>query len=384
MKKFILMFAFCFSIFSTECYCGKKKAKKPPVGAPSAKTGIPAPTADSKKRKAQALPAGAPPAKSGSPTPAAAAANEVDKDTGGEEAGEEEAGEEKPAGAAKGAEPVKKKKKKKKGVGGKIGGALKKVGGALGRKKNPLSTLMKAMTQMPKIMEAFAKTTLKTTKTIMKARKIMMKPNSDPQAIIKIHAELAKNLEKFTDTIEKFRGNAAYKGLEAINKTCGTPVMSAAMSMPYVGTAVAGMCGKIATIDLKVATMLFQAESTIANGGIVNDKMQEKVTAMQSMTSGGMPGQAMMANGGGMPGQAMITNGGGMPGQAMMANSGGMPGQAMITNGGGMPGQAMITNGDEIPDPEMMTNGGGMPSSVMMHGPGMPMAPNMMPQQMAG
>ncbi len=83
--------------------------------------------------------------------------------------------------------------------------------------------------------------------------------------------------------------------------------MSAAMAAPYVGTAVAGLCGKIATVDLKVDMLLGRAEFLLANALTAKEAMFARMNAAQA---GGISGMAQGAGGmipPGMPAGAGIS-----------------------------------------------------------------------------
>lgn len=79
--------------------------------------------------------------------------------------------------------------------------------------------------------------------------------------------------------------------------------MSAAMAAPYVGTAVAGLCGKIATIDLKIDMLIGRAEFLLANALTAKEAMFARMNAMQA---GGMSGMVQGAMPAGVPNGAMV------------------------------------------------------------------------------
>ena len=134
-------------------------------------------------------------------------------------------------------------------------------------------------------MVAFAKTTLK-------ARHATSGANPDPKALDAISKELTGKLTAFEKTIDQFAANTAYKTLVSINTQCGK--MNAAMIVPYVGTAVAGLCGKVAALDIRLAGLKQHADAHLANGMTAKERLFDKMNAMQAGAQGGMPMQGNM------------------------------------------------------------------------------------------
>jgi len=151
-----------------------------------------------------------------------------------------------------------------------------------GKKDDPLKKLMDSLTKMPAEVTKFVKLMGKMSKTVMKARKVMTHPNSALHELEKINHELDAEIQSFEKIIDGFRNNAIYQMLQMINQTCGSPPMTVSMSVPYIGTAVAGMCNKIGAVDLKVSGMLFQAETVLSTAMSAKERMTDKLQAMQA------------------------------------------------------------------------------------------------------
>jgi hypothetical protein len=112
--------------------------------------------------------------------------------------------------------------------------------------------------------------------------------------------------------------------LDKLSQQCGSPMMSGAMASPYVGTAVAGLCGKIATVDLKVDMLLGRAEFLLANALTAKEAMFARMNAAQAGGISGMA-QGAMPPGGvvplGMSGPKQFT-GNGVPNDGAQDDSG--------------------------------------------------------------
>jgi hypothetical protein len=80
-----------------------------------------------------------------------------------------------------------------------------------------------------------------------------------------------------------FNGMPLIIAVKTMNGMCAGPEMTTAMAIPAVGQAVAGLCSKIASVELKVDLLQSRAEFTL-NGGL---EAQESLRTRLSSTPEG-------------------------------------------------------------------------------------------------
>ena len=150
--------------------------------------------------------------------------------------------------------------------------------------------LITAISKMPKELEKLMKTTIKISRIIMDCRNSMLRPGPDLKMYFdemrKKTFVLERELMVMQMSIEKFRINIVYLSLENAGKMCNTMPITAAMAMPYVGTAVAGMCGRVGFVEAKVLALLANAELKVSEGMTILQNMNDKIMAMEQ--AGGM------------------------------------------------------------------------------------------------
>lgn len=190
-----------------------------------------------------------------------------------------------------------------------------------GGKKNPTGMLIKALTDIPKKVIEFGKLAAAANVTIAKIRMASSNPNTPPAQLQAMSLQLDELVNNIQAKIVAFRKTPIIVTLDKLSEKCGSPMMSAAMAAPYIGTAVAGLCGKIATVDLKVDMLLGRAEFLLANALTAKEAMFARMSAAQA---GGVSGMMQGAMPGGVPGMVNAAQAGGVPGMIQGAMPGGM------------------------------------------------------------
>lgn len=197
-----------------------------------------------------------------------------------------------------------------------------------GKGKGPTGKLIKALTDIPKQIVEFGKIMAAANANIATVRMASSNSNTPPEQLQAMSAQLDGLINNIQAKIVMFRQMPIIVMLDTLSQQCGSPVMSAAMAAPYVGTAVAGLCGKIATIDLKIDMLIGRAEFILANALTAKEAMFARMNAMQA---GGVSGMMQNAMPGGMPNSAMVSGkmaglkqlpGGGMPDEDSQNDSG--------------------------------------------------------------
>lgn len=212
---------------------------------------------------------------------------------------------------------------------GLLGGVAKTLGG---KGKNPTALLIKALSDIPKQIIEFSKLMAAANANIATVRMASSNSNTPPDQLQAMSLQLDGLINQIQAKIVMFRQMPIIIMLDTLSQQCGSPMMSAAMAAPYVGTAVAGLCGKIATVDLKVDMLLGRAEFLLANALTAKEAMFARMSAAQA---GGMTGmaQGVMANG--APAGILAGNTGGTFANKLMPPSdGGDGGQDDIMAGG--------------------------------------------------
>lgn len=192
-----------------------------------------------------------------------------------------------------------------------------------GGKKNPTAMLIKALTDIPKQIVEFSKLMAAANANIATVRMASSNSNTPPDQLQAMSLQLDELVNNIQAKIVMFRQMPIIMMLDTLSQQCGSPMMSAAMAAPYVGTAVAGLCGKIATVDLKVDMLLGRAEFLLANALTAKEAMFARMNAAQA---GGMAGMAQGAMPGGvippgMPGLKQLP-GNGVPNDGVQDDSG--------------------------------------------------------------
>ena len=185
---------------------------------------------------------------------------------------------------------------------------MPKIGG---KGKNPTALLIKALTDIPKQIVEFSKLMAAANANIATVRMASSNSNTPPEQLQAMSMQLDRLINDIQAKIVMFRRMPIIMMLDTLSQQCGSPVMSAAMAAPYIGTAVAGLCGKIATVDLKVDMLLGRAEFLLANALTAKEAMFARMSAAQVGGTYGMPNGAL-ANGG-MQNNAIINGSGGLP-----------------------------------------------------------------------
>lgn len=184
--------------------------------------------------------------------------------------------------------------------------------------------MVKAISKMPNEITKFMKITMRASKLIMESQMFMVRP--DPKKMLPLRDALERELLALQMSVSAFRMNVVYISLENAGKMCNTMPITAAMAMPYVGTAVAGMCGRIGFFEAKILTLLTNAEAKISEGVILLRNINEKIMTM--------PNPEMLQNGG------MLNSG--MNGEMVQGNSmHNLPGGAMLLQNGGIQDDGM-------------------------------------------
>ena len=215
-----------------------------------------------------------------------------------------------------------------------------------GGKKNPTGMLIKALTAIPKQVIEFSKLAAAANVTIATIRMASSNPKTPPDQLQAMSLQLDELVNNIQAKIVTFKKMPVILTLDKLSETCGSPMMSAAMAAPYIGTAVAGLCGKIATVDLKVDMLLGRAEFLLANALTAKEAMFARMNAAQAAGVSGMMQGAMPA---------------GVSGMMQGAMPGGVPG---MMQGGAMPG-GMVPPG--MPNPKQFIDNG-MPNEDSQYG----------------
>lgn len=145
-----------------------------------------------------------------------------------------------------------------------------------------LKKLTGVITEVPLAMEKFTVKMLKLGKEVSKVRKLITHPNTSLAEIQKMHDDIENSIIGLEDELDKAQKLQCFKLLDSVSKECGSNIMIIAMSAPNVGQLPAGVCSKIATVDLDVASFFARVEKFLQNATAACDRMFDRIIKIKS------------------------------------------------------------------------------------------------------